>query len=530
MDFIVIDVTFLVLCTVFLALSFIIKRKKWYKEGPMFLYRTSVGLKIIDYLGKKYPKTLKLLSYIIVVVGYILMIIGIYLLIQLIAPFTNTAFVKVIKIPPLMPLLPYVDRLFNVSWLPNFYFIDFLIAIIIVAIAHEGFHGIFARFNNIKIKSTGFGFMGPILIYPILSLFDRLYKKSLTKKIIFFVLLAIIILLEYFLFLANKIIALLLIFPLLAFFVEQDDKQMRKAKIFPQLTMLGAGLFANILLYIIFFFLMIGFFNIAYAPSGAIFNDYSYSPVSFAFTSSIIPLNETLSVDNSTLTKVAFENKTYWVAENLFKLNISQIEELKKENNSFIRMYQDQPAIINKLSGAIVQIDNTAIKNNSDITIALNGKKPGEEVVVVTENPDNSSAEQQTYRFALGADYSNSSRPVMGIAILKQDSLGGFKGFMSKMIIVSKDPNIYYKAKGNADFTQFIYDLLWWIVLINFSVAIFNMLPVTIFDGGRFFYLTILAITKKEKIAKNAFKIATFAVLFLFVFLMFLYFRAYMIK
>jgi membrane-associated protease RseP (regulator of RpoE activity) len=40
-------------------------------------------------------------------------------------------------------------------------------------------------------------------------------------------------------------------------------------------------------------------------------------------------------------------------------------------------------------------------------------------------------------------------------------------------------------------------------------VALVNMLPVGLFDGGKFFYLTIFGLTKSEKIAKRAFKIST---------------------
>jgi membrane-associated protease RseP (regulator of RpoE activity) len=48
------------------------------------------------------------------------------------------------------------------------------------------------------------------------------------------------------------------------------------------------------------------------------------------------------------------------------------------------------------------------------------------------------------------------------------------------------------------------------------------MLPMGIFDGGRFFYLTVLAITKKEEVAKKAFKFATYFFLFvLFVVMLF---------
>ncbi len=56
---------------------------------------------------------------------------------------------------------------------------------------------------------------------------------------------------------------------------------------------------------------------------------------------------------------------------------------------------------------------------------------------------------------------------------------------------------------------MFIKDFLWWIFIINLLVALFNMLPVGILDGGRFFYLTILGITHSEKIAKKSFKIMT---------------------
>jgi membrane-associated protease RseP (regulator of RpoE activity) len=47
------------------------------------------------------------------------------------------------------------------------------------------------------------------------------------------------------------------------------------------------------------------------------------------------------------------------------------------------------------------------------------------------------------------------------------------------------------------------------------------MLPVGIFDGGRFFYLTILALTGKEKTARRAFAFSTYFILFVILVLMF---------
>jgi membrane-associated protease RseP (regulator of RpoE activity) len=54
---------------------------------------------------------------------------------------------------------------------------------------------------------------------------------------------------------------------------------------------------------------------------------------------------------------------------------------------------------------------------------------------------------------------------------------------------------------------------LWWLAVINFSVALINMWPVGIFDGGRMFMLTVWSITGSEKFAQIAFKVATYVIL-----------------
>jgi len=52
------------------------------------------------------------------------------------------------------------------------------------------------------------------------------------------------------------------------------------------------------------------------------------------------------------------------------------------------------------------------------------------------------------------------------------------------------------------------------------------MLPVGMFDGGRFFYLTVLGITGSEKAGKRAFKISTWIILLLVAALMLKWFLA----
>jgi membrane-associated protease RseP (regulator of RpoE activity) len=78
----------------------------------------------------------------------------------------------------------------------------------------------------------------------------------------------------------------------------------------------------------------------------------------------------------------------------------------------------------------------------------------------------------------------------------------------------------YYKPKYNNDLIYFFYHLFWWVMIINFLVALFNMLPLGILDGGRFFYLTIEKFTKKEKTAMIIFNIIRRFIIFLFILMM----------
>jgi len=70
------------------------------------------------------------------------------------------------------------------------------------------------------------------------------------------------------------------------------------------------------------------------------------------------------------------------------------------------------------------------------------------------------------------------------------------------------------------EFSEFGYYLLFWIVLINILVALFNMLPLGFLDGGRFFYLTIWGITRNEKVAERLFKGVGYFILLLLIALM----------
>src|SRR3989344_5626584 len=225
-----IDLVLLVLFVVFTS-SFIYTRKHNLKrEGLLFLYRTSWGIKLINYLGNRYKKTLKFLSYISITIGYLLMAGILYLTYTIVKIYVfNPAVVRAIKIPPILPLVPYLPQVFKLDFLPPFYFTYWIFILAIIAITHEMAHGIFAAYDKVKIKTTGFGF------FP------------------------------YF-------------FPVfLAAFVELDEKKKAKKSNFKQMAILSAGTFANVLTAIFFFGVLWIFFSLAFAPSGVVFAGYATS-------------------------------------------------------------------------------------------------------------------------------------------------------------------------------------------------------------------------------------------------------------
>jgi len=481
MAFYIYDLTFLVLFSLGVGIFLWKRRKNLQREGIMYLYRTKVGVKFINYVGEKYKKTIGVLGFLGVICGYALMALMIYFLYYLIKIYLfSPEIVRAIKIPPLMPLIPYLPSLFKINFLPPFYFTYWILAIAIIAIFHEFAHGIVARRYGVKIKTTGFGFLGPFL----------------------------------------------------AAFVEPDEKQMQKKPKFQQISILSAGVFTNLLLAILFFLLLAGFFVLTYQPAGAIFNSYASNIVNISAISTIDGISISgasnkallniidknnltddlfLAINGNTLnlTKISARDKTYFMDLDTLKYQLEQ-------DMNFVILYEDLPAINNRLgkinnnqlNGIIIEINNNKITNHEDVSNILNNLNPGDKIKLVTKDDDGNSE----YEFELGESSSQPGKAMIGL---------GFSGGQKKSILgrvfnffnFFREPSTYYEPRFNTDFILFIYNLIWWIALINLSVALVNMWPVAIFDGGRMFMLTIWGITGSEKFAQILFKIVTYAIL-----------------
>lgn len=457
MSFVIYDLVFLAVFLTVLIIFLYLKRNKLKRQGLLYLYRTNVGVKIIDKTAKKYSKLLRSLQYVVIACGYILMGIIVWVLAKFSYSYLSSpTLARNLKAPILLPLVPYVDKFFSTGFLPPFYFTYWILIIAVIAIPHEFAHGIFARFNKIKIHSTGFGFLGPFL----------------------------------------------------AAFVEPDEKQMSKAKKIPQMSILAAGTFANLITAVLFLFILWAFFALAFTPAGVYFNTYSVSLINTSDIQTIdgLPFNSfTLDSTNITLLKINTEKNSYYI-------HPSSLENYLKEGKKSMLVYEDSPALRVKLSGAITKIDNSSILSFDDLKNAIQSHKPGDIVSIKTISEEGKIT---NYSVKLAE---KDGKAFLGIGVIPL-TRKGLTGMVYALAVKIKNPSIYYVSLvGNLGL--FVFDLLWWLVLVCFSVALFNMIPMGIFDGGRFFYLTMWGITGSKKVAEKSFKFLTWAILLLITLLM----------
>lgn len=458
MTFTIYDIALLIIFVISISLFLYVKRKNLKRDGLLFLYRTKWGVRLISHIGKKYKRSLKVIGYISIGAGYLLMA-GVIYLFYLISKiyFSRPDIVTQIKVPPIMPLIPYIDKI--VPGLPPFYFTYWIIILAIIAIAHEFAHGIFAARDKIKIKSTGFGFF-PFFL-PIF----------------------------------------------LAAFVELDEKKMAKKPKLSQMAILSSGTFANILTAILSFILIWVFFSLAFAPSGVIFDTYAYSIVGVSSISSV----NGVYLSNTTYDKVLNLSKE----DGLNKIGIGNwsyladkdfLEKQKNNQLGILLVYNDAPAINAGISPgeAITEINDVKVHNKDELARELLRYKPGTEVNIKTKK----DKELLNYKVTLGEHPEKKAVSFLGVGF-SRDERTGIIGKTYVVLSSFKDPNVYYESIMG-EFGDFVYYLLWWLILISISIALINMLPVGIFDGGRFFYLTVLAMIKDEKKAKRCFTIVTY--------------------
>ena len=191
--------------------------------------------------------------------------------------------------------------------------------------------------------------------------------------------------------------------------------------------------------------------------------------------------------------------------------------ESQNDNFGYIIAYDDAPAINSRLDGIILKVNGQKVTSVETFRKELAKYSPGENITLETKG--NATAEKE---ITLGKNPDNESLPFLGIGFVDRSS-GSTTAKLIMTLGSFRKTNVYYEPKNEV--SLFIYDLLWWLILISLSVALVNMLPMGIFDGGRFFYLTILALTKSEKTSKKAFTYVSYFLFFLILVIMFFWIK-----
>jgi membrane-associated protease RseP (regulator of RpoE activity) len=350
--------------------------------------------------------------------------------------------------------------------------------------------------------------------------------------------------------------------PFLAAFVEPDEKEMSKRPAKNQMAILAGGSFANLIMAILFFLLLGCFFVSAYAPTGVSFNMYTMKNVNLSDISEIngksvnltdYPsfVNAVKETNTSELTLTSGEdtyittNDTIFLQEKILenskgvlarkmlllnaanslldsekiRADVKAMNEMNENLGKTVAFYTDTPAYRAKLDGAILSIENKSTTSLDELGEALSQFKPGQNVTIKTTSGN--------YSIVLAENPENSSKAYIGIGFAQTSTSRLVEWFTSFSLFKKKAQFVYYAPKYDAfygDLTIFIYNLLLWVLLINVSVMFVNMLPLGIFDGGKFFYLTVLAITKSKRKAMKGFKIAGSIILFILLLLMVIWF------
>ncbi|MEM3154212.1 MAG: site-2 protease family protein [Candidatus Woesearchaeota archaeon] len=118
------------------------------------MYKSSFGLRSMERISKKFPRMLRLLADIAVILGFIGMV---FICAQLLLV-TVEVFTKPGGIPGIQPVLPIEAK--GVFFVPFLYWI---LSIFLLALFHEFAHGVVARVYNIPVRSSGFAFLCIVL-------------------------------------------------------------------------------------------------------------------------------------------------------------------------------------------------------------------------------------------------------------------------------------------------------------------------------------------------------------------------------
>ncbi|MCD6496081.1 MAG: site-2 protease family protein [Candidatus Aenigmarchaeota archaeon] len=328
--------TSVIVFTVLLAIWVYRDRDKFKRESIFLLRRTKRGRKLLIRIGTCCPRFWKAVGFVSVVTGFVVSVYGLKMLVDNVLKSISTGATA----PSLALLLPSptAEPIFGYGYfaVPFWYWI---ICIALLALVHEGFHGIFTAREKTRIKSLGFGILAVI--------------------------------------------------PLA--FVEPDEKQLEKKGVWPQLRVFSAGSFANFLLAILSVVLFLWLMNSAYVASGVDFKTYPFEQVPVSSITAIGTSSVNGSADNiiSVLQDYG-ENETMEVTagNSTYYIKRKYLEQQLSDGSQVLTLFTDYPSAKAGLEGTITSVNTEPIKDQNDLSFALENAGSGTEINITVKNGD----------------------------------------------------------------------------------------------------------------------------------------------
>ena len=140
----------------------------------------------------------------------------------------------------------------------------------------------------------------------------------------------------------------------------------------------------------------------------------------------------------------------------------------------------------------IISINNMNILNVDDFKKAMSNVKAGENILLKTNKTE--------YNIKTAENPTEKGKAYLGVSVVPEKSELKFK-------------NLRFLAGTISWFAM----LFSWIFILNFLIALVNLLPLPVVDGGRMLYLAILGFVKDEKKAKKIFSVIAFLCLLLII-------------
>ncbi len=381
-------------CLYILNKLFNLKKRGWEIEPGILLIKTRKFNRIIDRIARKAPNLWKKIWNVGIGAGIIgmVLIVGFltYNFIMLLSP-------SAAEINAVLPLIPGVT-------VGGETLLQIIIPLIIIMVSHELAHGIAARIDKIKLKSSGF----------------------------------------------------LMFLVLFGAFVEVDEKQLQKKSAKSQMRVFSAGSFANLMVGFFTFTIFINaniFLSPFYSstPSGVLIQDVSLGPtMGYLSPGSVIrAINETPILDTNWLTLYMWNTKPN---QTLRIITDSPLETM------ILQLYPVKTWVYNYYFGQPLPIEIFP-KNSS------NNILPNRDEVI------------------------KNNRGALGVSISNHYPADGFLGFMVSWL----GPIFYFS----------IIKTISWVFILSLGVALFNLMPIPLFDGDKLWVTLVNKLTKTQKDMTN---------------------------